>query len=241
VSWLEDFTIAATVDLPERVREALWARGTTDEQIAAFRVGHLRGVLPDMEYPASFLKWAALRDGDRIDDVFVFPLTNVLGEVRGVQFRHVERERAGYMDFIEVLDEAIGFGLGNAAPTMWTEKGAWLVEGAFDLFPIQRFFPGTVGTLTARVTDPFLRLLRRLVTRVWLGYDMDGAGRAACERFEKQYGNEFSVKTVKYPEVPMIGTTKRAKDPGDLWEVWGDEKFQTFIRSQVGSSQGAFR
>jgi len=240
VSWLEDFVVATSATLPERVREALYTRGVTDEQIAAFRVGHIAGpgFLPTAEYPESFTKWVAI--GDRLDDVYVFPLTNALGEVRGVQFRHVDRDRAGYMDFIEVNDEAIGFGLGLAAPFFWTDKSAFLVEGAFDLFPVQRVFPGTVGTLTARVTDPFIRLLRRLVTRVWLGYDMDGAGRRACERFEKQHGSEFGVKVVKYPEVPMIGTDKLTKDPNDLWETWGDDKFQTFIRSQLGSLKEPF-
>lgn len=229
---MADFTRGCSATLPERVREALWTRGATDEQIALFGVGYVNGQLPPGTYPEAFTKWCSI--GDRIEDAIVLPLTNALGEVRGIQLRHVLREQAGYMDFIEANDEAILFGLGQAAPYLWAEGSVFLVEGAFDLFPVQRAFPGTVGTLTARVTEPLLRLLRRLVTRVWLGYDMDEAGRRACERYQKQLSSEFDARVVKWERVPMIGTPKRTKDPGDLWETWGDVRFHEFIRSIVG-------
>lgn len=233
MTWMGDLVVACAADLPDRVREALWARGVTDEQITLFGLGHLNQKLPPGDYPASFTQWCAI--GDRLDDVILLPLTNALGDVRGIQLRHVARERGGYMDFIEVNDEAILFGLGQAAPHLWTGQSAFLVEGAFDLFPVQRAFPGTVSTLTARVTDPFLRLLRRLVTRVWLGYDMDPPGRRACERYQKQLSSEFDARVVQYPRQKMLGTGKPIKDPGDLWETWGDARFGDFIRDLVGS------
>jgi DNA primase len=229
---MENFVVASYEAMPDRAREALWARGVTDEQITQFRLGHVSGSLPEGDYPEHFLKWCSI--GDRLDDVFVLPLTNALGDVRGIQFRHVDRSRAGYMDFIEVNDEAIFFGLAQAAEHWWASKEAYLVEGGFDLFPIQRVFPGSIATLTARVTDPLLRLLRRLVTRIWLGYDMDGAGRRACERYQKQLCGDFDVMVVTYPQVPMLGTGKLTKDPGDLWETWGDAKFQEFVRTLLG-------
>jgi DNA primase len=232
---MEDFVRTVSVNLPDRVREALWARGVTDEQITLFQIGHLGVCLPDGVYPQSFLKWCGIEG--RLDDVFVLPLTNVLGDIRGLQLRHVDRDRTGYMNFIEVNDEPILFGLGQASHTLWSEKRVWLVEGAFDLFPIQRVFPGTVSTLTARVTEPFLRLLQRLVTRIWLGYDMDATGRRACERYKKRLDGEFDVRVVCYPKVV---SGKPAKDPGDLWESWGDVRFQEFITSLVGNHKEPF-
>lgn len=216
----------------------MWARGASDEQAALYQIGHLDGCLPEGEYPQSFLRWCGVEG--RLDDVFVLPLTNVLGDIRGLQLRHVDRERSGYMDYIDANDEAILFGLGQAASTMWAEQRVWLVEGAFDLFPVQRFFPGTVSTLTARVTEPLLRLMRRLVTRVWLGYDMDVPGRKACERYKKQLATEFDVHIVSYPKVSMGGTGKFAKDPGDLWETVGDARLQEFVRSLVGNHKEPF-
>lgn len=235
MTWMGDLAVACAQNLPERARDALYARGVTDEQIALYGLGYVNRTLPEGDYPEHFLKWASI--GDRIDDSFVLPLTNVLGEVRGLQFRHVARERAGYMDFIEVNDEAILFGLGQAASHLWAERSVFLVEGAFDLFPVQRVFPGTISTLTARVTEPLLRLLRRLVTRVWLGYDMDDTGRRAGERYQKQLSSEFDARVVRYPRVPMVGTGKLTKDPSDLWETWGDGQFQEFVRSLVGNKE----
>jgi DNA primase len=239
---MEDFVKRTSASLPDRVREALWARGATDEQMTLFQIGHLDGLLPEGNYPQSFLRWCGVEG--RLDDVYILPLTNVLGHVRGLQFRHVERAgtfgKSPYLDFIEINDEAIFFGLGQAAETMWSEQRVWLVEGAFDLFPIQRVFPGTVSTLTARVTDPLLRLLRRLVTRVWLGYDMDLPGRRACEKYKKQLDAEFDVRIVNYPKEKMVSSGKVVKDPGDLWETWGDARFQKFVKSLVGNHKEPF-
>lgn len=235
MKWMGDFTTACTQNIPDRVREALWARGVTDEQITLYNVGYVNEVLPPIDYPETFLKWSTI--GDRMEDSIILPLTNVLGEVRGLQFRHVARDRSGYMDFIEVNDEPILFGLGQAAPHLWATRSVFLVEGGFDLFPVQRSFPGVVSTLTARVTDPLVRLLRRLVTRVWLGYDMDDPGRRATERSRKQLSGEFDVRVVPWDRVPMIGSDKLSKDPGDLWETWGDGRFQEFVSSLVGPKE----
>ena len=109
----------------------------------------------------------------------------------------------------------------------------YLVEGGFDLFPVQRVFPGVIATLTAKVERNLLRVLRRLVTRIWIGYDADNTGRREIARFEKDYGHEFEVRGIHYPRVPMTGTDKLTKDPGDLWETWGDVPFQEFLRPRL--------
>jgi len=233
VTWMGDLARSCAETLPESAREALWARGVTDEQIALYGLGYINRTLPPGDFPENFVQWSSV--GDRIEDSIVFPLTNVLGDIRGLQFRHVARDRAGYMNYIEVNDEAIFFGLGQAAPHLWSQQSVLLVEGAFDVFPFQRVFPGTIGTLTARVTDPLFRLLRRLVARVWLGYDMDDAGRRACERCQRQLSSEkIDARVIQYPRVQMVGTTKLAKDPNELWETWGDARFQTEMRALMG-------
>jgi DNA primase len=231
VTWLDDFVTSVSI-LPDRVREELWARGVTDEQITLYRIGHLNGELPSGDLPIRFREWCGV--GERLNDVFVLPLTNVLGEVRGLQLRHVEKDHGGYMTYMEVNDEAILFGLGQAAPHLWRSGGVLLVEGAFDVFPIQRVFPGTVSTVTARLTDHFLRLLRRLVTHVWLGYDNDDTGRRAAQQIQRQHGDVFTVHVLEFPKVPLVGTTKVTKDPNDLWSAWGDTKFQEFIKARIG-------
>jgi DNA primase len=226
--WLDDLTRYAHDQMSEEATEALLARGVSEEQIRFYGLGVLDGELPAASYPESFLTWCG--HGQKLDHVFVLPLTNALGDVRGVQFRYMDRDRSGYMDFIEGKDEPVLFGLAQAMPHIWTTHSVYLVEGGFDLFPVQRVFPGVIATLTARVTEPFVRLLRRLVDRVWVGYDADDTGRKATERFAKRCSHYFDIRPIRYPQVPMVGSTKRTKDPGDLWETWGDARFQDYLR-----------
>lgn len=204
-------------------------RGVSDAQINLFRIGYIDREFP-ADLPQDFLKWA---NGKAIEDVYVFPLTNTLGDVRGFQFRYVDRERSGYMDYILDDGQPVLFGLAQAMPTIWRTGHVLLVEGNFDLFPIQRAFPGTISTLTARVPENLIHTFRRLVREIWFGYDMDAAGRRGIANFARDHGQGFVVHQIDYP-TPLMPNGKKAKDPGDLWEVWGDDKLGSLVRSLLG-------
>jgi DNA primase len=231
VTWLDDLAAQAHANLTDEIREALYGRGVSDEQMAAYRIGYLDRRLPDLQGADDFLAWA--HQGERLDDVFAFPLTTTLGVIQGFQFRHVDRARKGYLDFIPYKEEAVLFGLGQAMPQAWATKTLWLVEGVFDLLPLQRHIPNIVATLTARVPENLVRVMRRMVDRVWVGYDMDAAGRAAAAAFSKAHQRDFQVQTVYYPTVRALGSTQPVKDPGDLWEAWGDERVGHFLQTLV--------
>lgn len=233
MTWYDDLTAFAQRKLTDRVRDAYNARGVSDEQIESFRLGYLDRKLPPLEGADDFLTWA--KGGEKLDDVMVLPLTTPLGEIRGFQFRHVDRARKGYQNFAPYKEEALLFGLGQAMPHVWRTETIWLVEGAFDLFPIQRHFPGVVATLTARVPESLVRVMRRLVGTVLVGYDTDPAGRSATRSFEKEYGGDFRVHPVYYPMVRFVDSGKPVKDPAELWEVWGDEPLGRFVRSTLGT------
>lgn len=228
MEWLEPFVQFAQEQLGDREREALWARGVTDDQIQLFRLGCINKRLPNLPYPKEFLEWCW--EGRRLDDVFLLPLTNTLGQVKGFQFRHVDRARPGYSDYIPYEDEPVLFGLSQAMAHVWRSDSIWLVEGGFDLFPIQRVYPEVVATLTARVTNEFARLLRRLVSEIWLAYDMDDPGRRARARVTQTYGRDFRVHEVTFPQPPRPDGKGRVKDPSELWEVWGDRRLGVFLK-----------
>src|SRR4051812_13467368 len=99
------------------------SRGASDSQIETFQLGYLNRELP-AGLPNHFLEWA--RGGEKLDDVFVLPLTNTLGEISGLQFRHVDRERAGYMDYFVDRKETVLFGLGQAVASMWATRSVYL-------------------------------------------------------------------------------------------------------------------
>jgi DNA primase len=228
MTWLDDLVLFAQTQVDDRVRETLYGRGVSDEQFQVFKIGYLNQVLPSLpELATPFLRWS--HNGARLDDVLVLPLTNSLGTVQGFQFRHVERERTGYLDFLPFKEEPVLFGLGQAMSSVWETGEITLVEGAFDLFPFQRHVSGVVATLTANVTTSFVRFLQRLVRCIWLGYDADITGKRAAAHFLREHGRDFAVKIIDYPKV-SFGSGRSVKDPGELWEVWGDVRFGEFIR-----------
>ena len=233
MTWLDVLAQQARANLTDEVRERLYARGVTDGQMVDFRIGYLDRTLPELEGAEDFYRWAK---GRRLENVYVFPLTTPLGVTRGFQFRPVERAQKGYLDFIPYKEEPVLFGLGQAMPHVWRQRGIWIVEGVFDLFPLQRHVPNIVATLTARVPDNLTRVMRRLVDQIWLGYDADAAGKAAMTQFVRSHGQEFRVHPVYYPQVRMVGSEQKCKDPGDLWEAWGDEQFGRFIQTVLRSA-----
>lgn len=234
MTWLDDIVAYAEAQVDDRVREAYWSRGADDNQIKLYRLGYIDRSLPEVELPEDFLRWSG--HGEKLVDSYVFPLTNALGQIRGLQFRAVERSVRGYMDYFADDTEAILFGLGQAAQAMWTTGKVCLVEGTFDLFPIQRVSPDVVATLTAKVTLQFVRVVRRLCRRVYLSYDQDNTGRLGTSKFIRAYGKDFDeVVPIEYPQVTTIDG-KVAKDPSEIWEAWGDERLSSHLRCLTSST-----
>ena len=229
MSWLDELADFAFHQMPEHGREELLSRGVSDEQAEIYQIGYLdKELIPNV--PEDFSEWS--KQGLKLDQVFVFPLTTAMGEIRGFQFRHVDRKKSGYMDYFLDRREACLFGLKQAVEPIWTSRSVYLVEGVFDLFPIQRATPNVIATLTAYANKSTVRLLKRISRKVWLGYDMDKPGLEGRNQFYRNYNSFFQVYTVEYPKVN--GTF--IKDPGELWEVWGDSQLVPFIRSAIAEN-----
>jgi len=226
--WVNDLVTLAHEAVDER-RSTLWGRGVSDDQIQQFQVGYLDEVPEFEDAPEDFLQWVQ-KNG--LHDALVFPLTNTLGAVRGFQFRVLRRGKSVYSDYLLDEGEPVYFGLAQAMSSVWETRRICLVEGVFDLFPIQRVLPYTVSTLKAGVSETLVPLLRRLVDQVWFGYDNDPTGRKHAYGFAKEHGHEFDVRILRFPEV-RLADGKKAKDPGNLWEAWGDEGLREFLRRHV--------
>jgi len=163
----------------------------------------------------------------------VLPLTNILGNLTGIQFRSIHEKIKGYMTWhAPDFPEPTFFGLGQAAPHIWESEKVLLVEGAFDLFPCQRAEPATVATQTATLTNSFARLLHRLVGKAWFLYDRDSAGRKGFDEAKSAHGDLFHIESLRYPEAFLVDG-KLAKDPADLWLAWGDDKLQAFLQEKM--------
>jgi DNA primase len=231
MSWADDLVKYAQSNLDDRVLESLWCRGVSSEQITEFNLGFLDGVLPE-GMPVEFREWA--HEGNKLKDSYVLPLTNPLGVVSGFQFRSVDKSNKGYLDYFLVRDEPVLFGLGQAVPHMWSSDSACVVEGAFDLFPVQRVLPFSISTITAKVTDILLRWLFRLVHKVYLFYDADSTGRSACREFVREHRSDFEhLHVMEYPRGVTLSNGKLVKDPADLWEAWGDDLLGPYLLNQI--------
>lgn len=229
MKWLDEFVRHAHAGIDDRVTEALNLRGVSDEQIRLFLIGHVDRKLPPVDCPDDFVRWS--HHGSKLEDCYCFPLTTALGEVLGLQFRPVSRERKGYMDFFVETGEPALFGIHQAIPEILRRQSVTLVEGVFDLFPIQRHDPTVIATMSAHVTDVLVTNLRRWCRKVVLGYDNDFTGSRSARQFRKNFKEKFEIQELVYPKVGMPGG-KTTKDPGDLWEIWGDQILGDWLRGQ---------
>lgn len=234
MTWLEQLVQHAQENLSgDRELEALWSRGVSDEQVQEFQLGYLENGFPKLDYPKEFSAWFSFNKS-RLVDILVIPLTNSLGQIRGLQFRSICRDVKGYLDYIPLNDEPIFFGLGQAMPHIWKSDTICLVEGVFDHLPVQRIFPNTVPTLTSSVSTTFFRFLKRNVKNIWFLYDMDHAGIKGVLEFLSNYKTEFD--SILHPQIPRVKTLsgKYCKDPGELWESLGDSKLRDLLVPAFG-------
>lgn len=215
-SVLEALVAECQDKLTPQGREALWLRGLSDSQIDLLRIGFSEQPLP-------------LEGLSFVSNCFVYPLTNTLGQIRGVQVRSSSRATKVYKDYFALGAEAepVLFGLGEAMKTCWEAGYLWLVEGVHDLPPIQRHRPSVVATLRAGATPAVIKLLRRLGVVVYCGWDNDATGEKFRSNLIK-YNPDIDCRGVRYPVLDMPGGGK-TKDPGDLWEVWGSSKIATYL------------
>lgn len=232
MTWLEEFVEKTTSQVDDRIVESLNLRGVSDDQIRLFSIGHVDQKLPSLSssYPEEFLRWSF--QGTKLEDCYCFPLTSPLGEVLGFQFRPVLRERKGYMDYFVETGEPILFGLREAMPEIWKTESVTLVEGPFDLFPIQRHDRTALATLSAYIQENLIRNLKRVCRRLIVGYDNDATGVKATKRIQKDHAEDFQIQELPYPKIPMPGG-KVTKDPADLWEIWGDQHLGEYVRKKT--------
>ena len=222
MTWFEDFAKFAHSNLTEEIVESLNVRGVSDEQVEQFNIGYVNKKLPP-DCPLDFTK--QFHGGDKLSHMYCFPLSNTIGQIKGFQFRPVNRAIRGYQDYVNQHGEPILFGLGQAMPHVWETGTITVVEGVFDLFPLQRHLGSTVACLSAHIPESMIRTMGRLCKKIILGFDNDPTGRRSSIEFQREYKNKYEIVDLgaKYPKTPMPNG-KVVKDPGDLWEVWGDAK-----------------
>lgn len=211
-------------------------RGVTERQLYDLGLGYVPSdkwppyIDPDKACPEEAHYLDKSRRGFKIKGKILFPLTNAMGDVRGLQARTPDLEVKDYWKFYDLHADidALFFGLEAAMPHIWERREIVLVEGIFDLFPVQRVFPNAVCLGTARVTNLQLKFMRRYVRDVLLLLDNDEYGEAASRKFQRDHGRDFQ----SVQRIPYLG-----KDPSSSWERLGEEKFAAQFKVREVLSQ----
>jgi DNA primase len=233
VTWLDGLTAHAHGRMTGNVREQLWQRGVSDEQIDGFQIGCLPGAkIPSgIEVSPRFMSWWTTHSS-QFGNALVFPLTSTLGSIHGLQFRDLNPKVRGYLDYFETKEEPAFFGLAQAMPSVWETEKVWLVEGVFDLCPLQRHVPNVISTMHAGVSKQLARVLHRLARTLLIAYDMDSTGLSVSYDLARDLKGLFEVVVVKFPRV-RLSTGGSAKDPNDLWSAWGDSGLGAFLQRSM--------
>ena len=189
-------------------------------------------IRPGIEVSPRFNAWWATHS-TQFGNALVFPLTSTLGVVHGLQFRDLQPKVRGYLDYFEVKEEPAFFGLAQAMPSVWETERVWLVEGVFDLCPLQRHVPNVISTMHAGVSKQLARVLRRIARTLLIAYDMDSTGLSVSYDLARDLKDLFEVVIVKFPRV-RLATGGIAKDPNELWSAWGDSGLGAFLHRGAG-------
>lgn len=216
-----------TVVPPESIIDYLLSRGITRDEILSFGIRYFVEkpylVGPKNNDYKKFYAWS--KAGTLLPGKLVFPFRNSQGELVGFEIRDQDSEKPFKSRFWIKLanNEGVFYGLDKALEHIWMNECVYLTEGVFDYHPLRRLYPNSLGILTAHISANQLNFLRRYVKRVFTLLDNDKAGESAFVKFQEKSQNIFEIIPIKF----------LAKDLGELWEKYGEAKFQKLIKQQV--------
>jgi DNA primase len=216
-------------DLGGPAREALRARGISDEMIERFGLGAspdrldgLASVVQGKNLPVRAFAEAGLLYADRGPpaDVFrgriMFPIRDQIGRAIAFGARVIgDGDGPKYLNSRETRifhkSDAL-YGLSEASEAIRATRIAIICEGYTDVIAChQAGVCNVVGTLGTALTTGHARVLRRLCDRAVLLFDGDDAGlRAADRAIEVFFREPIDVS------VATLSTVSTAKDPDEL-------------------------
>lgn len=162
--------------------------------------------------------------GARLKGKLIFPMSNALGIYSGFQIRSPKKDVKDYWKYYSPRSgiDALFFGTKQAMKHVWETEEVYLVEGLFDLFPVQRKFPNVLCTGTANVSEDQMTFLSRYVKVINVMFDNDEQGERFFETLYKNHKEDF----LQINKIPYLG-----KDPSDSYQRLGSQKFYSQIKT----------
>jgi DNA primase len=207
-----------------KAQNYLRARGCSLKQAALLGVGYLpdthKALCPtgNTEDEEKFTRWSY--NGKRLRGKLLFPITNAMGILYGIQIRSPAHDVKDYNKFYISRSkvDASFFGTGPALRSIWETREIYLCEGIFDLFPLQRIFSNVLCTGTANISRTQMQFLLRFADHLVFAFDKDWD--SDYERFVYKHRKDFS--SIRKLPIPT-------KDVSDYWALVGTEDFETHM------------
>lgn len=223
-SWLEK-ALAACV-LTDSVEGYLLGRGAKEITIAA--EGIVTWCPPVDPAPDPDFRKAHGEHGERLEGYLVCPVRSPRGSLIGFESRATHVKRIVDYRLPEAAWNPFWLGTRKAMPALWAGGDAWIVEGLFDMCPLEWAVPGTdavLASVRAKLSKKHVEFLQRFCKGwVHMVYDRDATGRKSTvgwvdETGKHRYGALDVLQRVglKCRDVFYSG----GKDPGELWDKGG--------------------
>jgi hypothetical protein len=234
--WLSD-AIEAFPLTPD-VEEYLYSRGAKDESLQEMGI-RTWTALPEAAPDPTFCKRYG-NQGGRLAGMLVCPLRSPRGSVLGFEARSTTEKKVSRYLLPEAAWNPVWVGMVPSVMRKIWEGGGdlWVVEGLFDLFPLEWVIPSSdvvLGSGRAKLTDSHAEFLRRFC-RGWVNlvYDNDPVGQKGMRGWEEPDTGKrhWGAKDV----LDRVGVRCRifpysgGKDPGDLWKAGGVRALEKAFR-----------
>lgn len=168
--------------------------------------------------------------GEKLEGWVLWPLLSPSGRFLGFAGRkHGEKLITRYL-LPEGAWNPIWTGLTpEVMRRIWDGADVWVVEGIFDMFPLEWAIPPqdvVLGSERAHLTDKHVEFLRRFVRRpyrVRMAYDNDEAGRKGTHGWVDETGKQRwgALQRLQRVDVWADPVSYKGKDPGDVWNSGG--------------------
>lgn len=224
-SWLKD--VLDRCALTQNVEGYLLSRGAKSEFLQT--EGIITWCCPSEPIPDATFRRRYGDHGEKLDGYLICQAWSPRGRLIGFEGRSIHEKRIVDFRLPEAAWNPFWLGLKSAMPKIWAGGDVWVVEGLFDLCPLQWVMPSddaVIASVRAHLSHNHVEFLRRFC-RGWVNmvYDQDETGRKATHGYvdkttgKRRWGAIQVLERVglKCRDKPYIG----GKDPGEIWDKGG--------------------
>ena len=229
MNWLEEILVKMT--LTEEVEDYLLGRGAKEATIR--EEGIVTWSPPSQAVTDAVFCRRYGPYGEKIAGYLVTPVRSPKGALIGFEARSIRQKAISDFRFVEAAWNPFWLGTRRAMPKIWAGGDVWIVEGLFDLCPLEWAVPekdAVLASVRARLSACHVEFLRRFCKgQVNMVYDQDPAGRAGMHGWTDETGKKKMGALERLRRVGLVCRDvpfQGGKDPGQIWDRGGAKAVQ---------------